>query len=104
MCDHRWLLLAPAAHTRTHSNHCPRRQVRIDYKYKFLELGGTQVRLEIWDFEERWQAIRRACLRSAHGIMCVYDITDAKSVEHAPTPALRQCWWATIATKKIAEL
>ena len=41
--------------------------VGIDYKYKFVEIDGKRVRLEIWDTagQERFKAITRSYLRGA---------------------------------------
>ena len=58
--------------------------VGIDYKYKFVDIDGRRVRLELWDTagQERFKAITTSYLRGAQGIMLVYDVTDRKSFEH----------------------
>ena len=56
----------------------------IDYKYKFIDLDGKCVRLEIWDTagQERFAAITRSYLRGAQGILVVYDVVDRASYRH----------------------
>ena len=56
----------------------------IDYKYKFIQLDGKCVRLEIWDTagQERFAAITRSYLRGAQGILVVYDVVDRASYRH----------------------
>jgi Ras-related protein Rab-8A len=58
--------------------------VGIDYKYKFIDIDGRRVRLELWDTagQERFKAITTSYLRGAQGILLVYDVTDRKSFEH----------------------
>lgn len=43
-----------------------------------------QIRLELWDTAgmERYRTIYNSYYHSAHGVMCVYDMTNEKSFEN----------------------
>jgi len=58
--------------------------IGIDFKVRTLEMDGKKVRVQVWDTagQERFQTILPAYYRGAHGIMLVYDVTDAKSFEN----------------------
>ena len=78
-------------------------QVGIDYKYKFIEIDGKKVRLEIWDTagQERFKAITRSYLRGAQGILCVYDVTDSNSYEHVSSWMLQIKQYADLKVVKV---
>ncbi|MFH4977640.1 hypothetical protein AB6A40_004349 [Gnathostoma spinigerum] len=56
----------------------------VDFKLKTIKLGHDKVRLELWDTAgmERYRTIYNSYYHSAHGIMCVYDLTSEKSFEN----------------------
>lgn len=56
----------------------------VDFKLKTIKLGRDKVRLELWDTAglERYRTIYNSYYHSAHGIMCVYDLTNEKSFEN----------------------
>ncbi|VDM98307.1 unnamed protein product [Thelazia callipaeda] len=61
----------------------------VDFKLKTVKLGRDRIRLELWDTAgmERYRTIYNSYYHSAHGIMCVYDLTDEKSFDN-----LRNYW------------
>ncbi len=69
----------------------PFMQVGIDYKYKFIEIDGKKVRLEIWDTagKERFKTITPSFLRGCQGILFVYDVADSNSYEHVSEMMLK---------------
>jgi len=77
--------------------------VGIDYKYKFIEIDGKKVRLEIWDTagQERFKAITRSYLRGAQGILCVYDVTDPASFDHVSNWMLQIKQYADLKVEKV---
>ena len=77
--------------------------VGIDYKYKFIEIDGKKVRLEIWDTagQERFKAITRSYLRGAQGILCVYDVTDSNSYDHVSSWMLQIKQYADLKVVKV---
>ncbi|KAG2195085.1 hypothetical protein INT46_002648 [Mucor plumbeus] len=50
-------------------------------KIRTIELEGKTVKLQIWDTagQERFRTITSSYYRGAHGIIVVYDVTDADS-------------------------
>ena len=55
--------------------------IGIDFKIKTIEMQGKRVKLQIWDTagQERFRTITSSYYRGAHGIIVVYDVTDAES-------------------------
>uniref|UniRef100_A0A0K0EX53 Ras-related protein Rab-1A n=1 Tax=Strongyloides venezuelensis TaxID=75913 RepID=A0A0K0EX53_STRVS len=64
----------------------------VDFKLKTIKLGGDKVRLELWDTAgmERYRTIYNSYYHSAHGIMCVFDLTNEKSFENIENYWLKQ--------------
>jgi Ras-related protein Rab-10 len=58
--------------------------IGIDFKIKTVELRGKKIKLQIWDTagQERFHTITTSYYRGAHGIILVYDITNAKSFDN----------------------
>ena len=57
--------------------------IGIDYKTKKLVYKNQNIAMQVWDTagQERFRSITGSYIRGAHGIVLVYDITDAKSFD-----------------------
>uniref|UniRef100_A0A914H1Q9 Palmitoyltransferase n=1 Tax=Globodera rostochiensis TaxID=31243 RepID=A0A914H1Q9_GLORO len=64
----------------------------VDFKLKTIKIGRDKIRLELWDTAgmERYRTIYNSYYHSAHGVMCVYDLTNEKSFENLENYWLRQ--------------
>ncbi len=66
--------------------------VGVDYYCKTITVQDKRVKLALWDTagQERFKAITQSYLRSTHGIILIYDITNAESYNHVKN------WYALI--------
>uniref|UniRef100_A0A452YBU3 Uncharacterized protein n=1 Tax=Aegilops tauschii subsp. strangulata TaxID=200361 RepID=A0A452YBU3_AEGTS len=53
----------------------------VDFKIKFLTVGGKKLKLTIWDTagQERFRTITSSYYRGAQGIILVYDVAKRES-------------------------
>lgn len=51
----------------------------VDYKTQFLEIESKRVKCQIWDTagQQRFHTITQAYYKAAHGIVLIYDVSDA---------------------------
>lgn len=56
----------------------------VDFKLKTIKQDRDRIRLELWDTAgmERYRTIYNSYYHSAHGVMCVFDMTDKRSFEN----------------------
>ena len=64
----------------------------VDFKLKKMTIGGTPVKLQIWDTsgQERFRTITKSYYGKAMGVVLVYDCTDIKSYQEI------KCWMTQI--------
>jgi len=55
--------------------------IGVDFKIRTIEIDGHTVKLQIWDTagQERFRTITSSYYRGAHGIIVVYDTTNAET-------------------------
>ena len=64
------------------SNHIS--TIGVDFKIRSIEQDSKLVKLQIWDTagQERFRTIVSSYYRGAHGIVLVYDVTNAESFQN----------------------
>lgn len=58
--------------------------IGVDFRFRTVNIDNKTVKLQIWDTagQERFRTITSAYYRGAHGIIMVYDVSNAESFEH----------------------
>jgi len=58
--------------------------IGVDFKIRTLETEKARIKLQLWDTggQERFRAITSSYYRGAHGIIVVYDTTNADSLHN----------------------
>lgn len=61
--------------------------IGVDFKNKMLNVGGKDIRLQIWDTagQEKFRNIAVQYFRRAQGIAVFYDVTSKDSFDHIPS-------------------
>ncbi|KAJ1457544.1 small GTPase superfamily [Pelagophyceae sp. CCMP2097] len=61
--------------------------IGVDYRDKFLEIDGQQVKLQIWDTagQERFRSLTANFFGKADGFVVCYDVANAVSFGHVRT-------------------
>ena len=57
--------------------------IGVDYKEKKIKMKGMNINLQIWDTcgQERYRSLSSTFIKSADGIIFVYDVTDVKTFQ-----------------------
>ena len=55
--------------------------IGVDFKIRTMEMNGEKIKLQIWDTagQERFRTITATYYRGTHGVIIVYDVTNADS-------------------------
>ncbi len=55
--------------------------IGVDFKMKYITIDKSKIKLQIWDTagQERFRTITSSYYRGVHGIIVVYDVTNALS-------------------------
>lgn len=55
--------------------------IGVDFKIRTINIDGEKVKLQIWDTagQERFRTITSTYYRGTHGVIIVYDVTNAES-------------------------
>ena len=63
--------------------------IGVEFGARMITIDGKQIKLQIWDTagQERFRTITSSYYRGAHGIIVVYDPTNAESFEHVRAEA-----------------
>lgn len=58
--------------------------IGVDFKTLTFDRKGKIIRMQLWDSagQERFRTIVRSFYRGVHGVMLVFDLTDAESFDH----------------------
>ncbi|EKX73173.1 Ras-related protein Rab1b small GTP-binding protein [Theileria equi strain WA] len=78
--------------------------IGVDFKIKTVKIDNITIKLQIWDTagQERFRTITSTYYRGAHGIICVYDVTNKLSFDH-----ITETWLTDIeryATSNVSKL
>lgn len=75
---------------------------RVDFKTKFVDYGGSKVKVQIWDTagQEKFHVITKAYYSGANAIILCFDLTEKVSLWCCSIPRIsllcsafiRQCW------------
>jgi len=58
--------------------------IGVDFRSLTFDRAGKTLKLQIWDTagQERFKTITRTFYRGVHGVMLVFDVTDAETFDH----------------------
>ena len=58
--------------------------IGVDFKIRNVNIQDKRIKLNIWDTagQERFKTITSTYYKGTHGVLLVYDITDADSFNH----------------------
>ena len=58
--------------------------VGFDLKSKIIKVASENIKIQVWDTagQERYKALTQGFFRNAHGILIVYDVTNAETFDN----------------------
>ena len=59
--------------------------IGVDFKTKAIQIGQKKINLQLWDTagQEKYKSVTRSYYKKSNGALCVYDITDRKTLHQA---------------------